>query len=72
MDWHERRLTKRVSRGQEEAKKTSLLAPIAAAKYRYDIESASSGSDDQVVGESRVTISLISLASTAWWWQKTL
>ena len=38
-DWHESHSTKRVSRVQEEAKKTSLLAPIAAKKYRYDIES---------------------------------
>merc|ERR1719327_573048 len=42
-DWHESHSTKRVSRVQEEAKKTSLLAPIAAKKYRYDIESRAMG-----------------------------
>ena len=44
-DWHESHSTKRVSRVQEEAKKTSLLAPIAAKKYRYDIESRATGSE---------------------------
>ncbi len=42
-DWHESHSTKRASRVQEEAKKTSLLAPIAAKKYRYDIESRAMG-----------------------------
>ena len=42
----------RVSRVQEEAKKTSLLAPIAAKKYRYDIESRAMGSEWKVVEEA--------------------
>ena len=51
-DWHESHSTKRVSRVQEEAKKTSLLAPIAAKKYRYDIESKGSEGWKGVEGAS--------------------
>ena len=51
-DWHESHSTKRVSRVQEEAKKTSLLAPIAAKKYRYDIESRAMGEEWKVVEEA--------------------
>jgi hypothetical protein len=51
-DWHESHSTKRVSRVQEEAKKTSLLAPIAAKKYRYDIESRAMGGEWKVVEEA--------------------
>ena len=47
-DWHESHATQRVSRMQEEVvKKPSLLAPVAAKKYRYDVETKS-GSDWKV------------------------